>query len=252
MRVFTISDIHIDHAENRKWLLNISRSDYKNDILILGGDVSHDENHLNICFNVFKERFHIVLFTPGNHDLWILGESKWSSIDKFHAVCALADRHGVLIKPYRDDRLSIIPLLGWYDYSFGLPSEGLRAVWADYAACRWPVGYDNPAITAFFVEQNEKHIEATNDTVISFSHFVPRADIIPQYSLRSYGHLLPVLGSIFIERQIRRLGSNIHIYGHSHCTQKIAIDGVTYINNAFGYPRERHISRKSLLCVHES
>jgi Icc-related predicted phosphoesterase len=252
MRVFTVSDIHIDYAENLKWLLNISRSDYINDILILGGDVSHRENYLNICFHELTERFRIVLFTPGNHDLWVFGESQQSSIDKFQTVCALADQHGVLIKPYYGDQLSIIPLLGWYDYSFGLPSEELQAVWMDFAACRWPVGYDNPAITAFFVKQNEKYIETTNDTVISFSHFVPRIDVIPQYSLIKYGHLRPVLGSILIEQQIRRIVPNIHIYGHSHCTQNIVIDGVTYINNAFGYPRERNISRKSLLCVHES
>jgi hypothetical protein len=40
------------------------------------------------------------------------------------------------------------------------------------------------------------------------------------------------------------------VYGHSHVNRDVAIDGVTYINNAFGYPRETRITAKALRCVH--
>jgi predicted phosphodiesterase len=54
-----------------------------------------------------------------------------------------------------------------------------------------------------------------------------------------------------IEEQIRRVGSNIHIYGHSHVNCHVTIDGTLYINNAFGYPYETRITAKMLECVFE-
>lgn len=43
----------------------------------------------------------------------------------------------------------------------------------------------------------------------------------------------------------------MHVYGHSHINRRARIDGVTYINNAFGYPGEGGISAKQLLCIDE-
>jgi hypothetical protein len=43
----------------------------------------------------------------------------------------------------------------------------------------------------------------------------------------------------------------MHVYGHSHINRRVEIDGVSYINNAFGYPSETAITSKRLLCIHE-
>jgi hypothetical protein len=64
-----------------------------------------------------------------------------------------------------------------------------------------------------------------------------------------YRYLYPVLGSKRLERRLRALGSGTHIYGHSHLNRNVRLDGVTYINNAFGYPSEGHIANKTLLYV---
>jgi predicted phosphodiesterase len=53
-----------------------------------------------------------------------------------------------------------------------------------------------------------------------------------------------------LEQQIRLLRSDIHVYGHSHVNRRIEIGGITYINNAFGYPSETRIAAKRLLCIH--
>ena len=63
--------------------------------------------------------------------------------------------------------------------------------------------------------------------------------------------LYPVLGTTRLERQIRRLGSAIHVYGHSHVNRRVTIDGVSYVNNAFGYPSETAIALKRLVCVYD-
>ena len=87
--------------------------------------------------------------------------------------------------------------------------------------------------------------------VITFSHFLPRIDVMPRSVPDEVRILFPVLGTTLLEQQLRRLGSRLHVYGHSHLNRKVDIDGVSYINNAFGYPYETRIAAKRLLCIHE-
>jgi len=73
---------------------------------------------------------------------------------------------------------------------------------------------------------------------------------MPNFIPDQYRVLYPVLGSALIDKQIRQLRSKIHVYGHSHMNRNVDIDGVTYINNAFGYPDEVRITTKKLLCIY--
>jgi predicted phosphodiesterase len=59
------------------------------------------------------------------------------------------------------------------------------------------------------------------------------------------------MGADILERQLRRLGASIHVYGHSHLNRRVTLAGVEYINNAFGYPSETRIAAKRLLCIHD-
>jgi len=52
-----------------------------------------------------------------------------------------------------------------------------------------------------------------------------------------------------LAQQLRALGSSTHVYGHSHVNRRVMIDGVTYINNAFGYPSESHFTARELVQV---
>jgi predicted phosphodiesterase len=63
--------------------------------------------------------------------------------------------------------------------------------------------------------------------------------------------VFPVLGTSLLEKQIREIGSDMHIYGHSHVNRQAMLDGITYVNNAFGYPHESRITSKKLLCVYD-
>jgi Icc-related predicted phosphoesterase len=257
MRVFALSDIHIDYASNARWIENLSAADYTSDLLILAGDVTDILKSLEWCLALLAARFRKVLFVPGNHDLWVMrdeGEKK-TSLQKLDQVAAIADSAGVSMSPLHCNGLSIYPLLGWYDYSFGEPSGLLRAAWMDYRACRWPDGFDEPRIAQHFARLNEAHItqsETTrtgheDQTVITFSHFLPRQDIIaPGRPL-----LAPVLGSAGLDHQLRRLKPSLHVFGHHHFNRSLTIDGVRYVNNAFGYPHETLRTAKRLLCIHE-
>ncbi|HXH38615.1 MAG TPA: metallophosphoesterase [Thermoanaerobaculia bacterium] len=252
MRVFALSDIHIDYAVNSKWIEGLSAVEYQNDVLILAGDVTHAPRRLEWCLNTLARRFQKVLFVPGNHDLWVIPEDrKKNSLQKFDDVCALVESSGASMQAFRERGLSIIPLLAWYDYSFGEPSDELRSIWMDYRACRWPSGYTDKDVAVHFAALNDKHVSVLGDTVITYSHFLPRIDLMPAGIPRSGKLLYPILGSARLDRQLRRLNANIHVYGHSHVNRRVKIDGVTYINNAFGYPSETWITSKGLMSIHE-
>jgi predicted phosphodiesterase len=252
MRVFALSDIHIDYETNANWVAGVSMADYRDDVLILAGDVTDKLPLLDWCLSTLVNRFARVLFVPGNHELWVIRDGGGKdSLQKFDEVCKVVESSGASMQPFRAPGLSIFPLLGWYDYSFGEPSEELKAVWMDYRACRWPAGYTDKDVTAHFAGFNDERAGTTTGTVITYSHFLPRIDLMPAYIPKVHRLVYPVLGSTQLDLQLRALGSKLHVYGHSHVNRKVKIDGVAYVNNAFGYPSETWITSKGLLCVHE-
>ena len=252
MRVFALSDIHIDYEVNAKWVADLSRGEYQDDVLILAGDVTDIRRLLDWCLSTLARRFKKVLFVPGNHELWVMREDlEQNSLEKFNDVCAVVKSSGASMQAFYERGLSIIPLLGWYDYSFGEPGEELRSLWMDYHMCRWPGGLTERDVAAHFTAFNNKQVARAGDKVITYSHFLPRIDLMPGFIPSIRKLLYPVLGSAQLERQLRQLNPDIHIYGHSHVNHKVEIDGVSYINNAFGYPHETSITSKRLMCIHE-
>src|SRR5262245_60806862 len=253
MRVFALSDIHINYDANREWVGNLSSSDYTDDVLILGGDISDSLAQVEWCLKTLSRRFAKVLFVPGNHDLWVFQEKdRKTSIEKFHQVCRVMERCEVSMSPFHPDTLSIVPLLGWYDYSFGEPTRELLDTWMDYHACSWPEPFSVKEITEYFLAMNQTAVKVKNKMVISFSHFVPRIDLMPDWVTSKNRILYPVLGSSKLESQVRQLNSRIHVYGHSHVNRNVIVDRVCYINNAFGYPYETRITAKRLMCIYDT
>ncbi|MCW8876728.1 MAG: metallophosphoesterase [Kangiellaceae bacterium] len=257
MRVFAVSDIHIDYKDNMRWMLGLSSQDFQSDVLILAGDVSDNLELLAQCFEALAKKFLKVLFVPGNHELWVSHElrgkqnDKINSIEKYHQISELATQSGVATQSYIIGDLTLVPLLAWYDYSFAKPCDKLKSVWMDFRLCAWPDDMQAIDVTHFFLEKNRNYLQDSNQTVISFSHFLPRIDLMPFYVPQKYRYLYPALGSELLEEQIRVLNPDIHVYGHSHLNIQQTIDNILYVNNAFGYPSENNITNKELLCIYE-
>ena len=253
MRVFAVSDLHVDHAANAQWVAALSRQDYTDDILILAGDLSDSLGQIEDTLNALATRFDKVLYVPGNHELWVIRNPELEdSIAKFVEVCRIVRRSGVSTECLCVGELAIVPLLGWYDYSFGAPDNKLRNAWMDFRACRWPPHMNERQVTQFFTGMNEPLPQSQGKQVISFSHFLPRIDLVAGYVPQRYEYMHPIMGADILERQIRRLGASIHVYGHSHVNRRVKLDGVAYINNAFGYPSEVGMTAKRLLCIYDS
>ncbi len=256
MKIYALSDVHIDYPQNREWLFALSETDHQRDIMILAGDITHELSLLGEVLAALRGAFRDVVFVPGNHELWVEGVEEREhdcSLEKFHAIRELCASLDVATEPVHYDHLSIVPLFGWYDFSFGQPDRHLRRAWRDFRACRWPSHLqDEAALSAHFLAMNRPHLDVRNDVVISCSHFLPRIDVMPAAIPQRRRHVYPVLGCEGLDEQVAQLASDIHVYGHSHVNQSIQLGATRYVNNAFAYPAELGIARKSLHCVWES
>jgi predicted phosphodiesterase len=250
MRVFALSDIHVDYAENLDWVLQLSAAEYTEDILVLAGDVSHSIELLSQVFDSLKSKFLEVLFVPGNHELWVQGQAFDCSLQKFDAIDDLCKTLGVRNTLFEHESVNFVPLLSWYDFSFGEPDRYLRRAWRNFRACSWPDTLDSSAaVCKHFLQRNLPLPPANGKIVISYSHFLQRIDVMPDRIPADRRRVYPVLGSDGLGDQVRKLQPNIHIYGHSHINQAIELDGINFVNNAFATPSEKRISRKRLHCV---
>ena len=76
------------------------------------------------------------------------------------------------------------------------------------------------------------------DTVISFSHFIPRVELLPEKRFIMEPLLARVVGSDALEAQVQRLKPHLHLFGHSHIPIDLCLQGIQYVQWPVGYFRE--------------
>jgi len=232
MRLFATSDLHTDYQENFRWLEELSDTEYREDILIVAGDVSDRLEIIRETLLLLLSKFRKLLFTPGNHELWVRS-AKINSIEKFQLILDLCDELDIATKPVKLENLWVVPLFSWYE---GVYEPEMKA-WADFRFCKWPD--DKAPLSDYFLRLNERHLKRYDAPVISFSHFLPRSELLPPKEYLRISWLGNVSVCAALDSQIRQLNSTVHICGHTHTTFDVVIDDVRYVQNAVRYPRER-------------
>lgn len=233
MRIYAISDLHTDFRENRAALEGAALAGHRDDALIVAGDVADGEGVLRETLAFLAGRFAEVFFVPGNHELWVRGEER-DSMEKFAAVLRLCDQVGVRTAPARVGGAWVVPLFSWYHPDFDVRGEGVEEeleAWSDRYFCRWPAGVER--VDEAFLAMNEPRVRGYDAPVITFSHFVPRPELLPPARYLRFRGLPLVAGSLGIEAQIRRINPRVHVFGHTHIPADRVIDGVRYVQNYF-------------------
>jgi hypothetical protein len=270
LRVFALSDIHVDHQANMEWIQKLSSTRYLQDALIVAGDISNDLGRLKKALTILKARFGHVFFVPGNHELWIRQRDCPDSMTKFSRVLKLCESLAVHTQPTKVGAgteygpVWIVPLFSWYrkpeegEQSLFVEKQGedlTSDIWADDHFTRWKEVEQGFRIADVFLQMNEQNLQRDYDApVISFSHFLPRVELI--FSTESEHNSRPrekqnipdahpgfnfsrVAGCAGLERQIRQLRPIIHVYGHQHRNRNRSIDEIRYVSHCLGYPQER-------------
>jgi len=288
---------------------------HKGDVVVVAGDVSSKMEVIECTLKLFADRFDKVVFTAGNHDLWVGGrgdparQSSFAKLDEINAMCkrigvatepVLATAEGTIdcpdaysaawtppeaastsptsptspmstTSPTALPGVWVVPLLSWYDRSLDLTringelgpyAEGMEQFsWSDFALCNWPsammeaattlTGMYPTGVASALGKRNDAVIEQVNhalrarrgDALLSFSHFLPRPETLPDWVRPDDSAFDPdwlnhparatavkfsaVAGSTIIEQQLRALTANlprggayplphVHAFGHSH------------------------------------
>jgi len=259
MRIFALSDLHVDYKSNLDWVLALSKIEYQKDTLILAGDITDKVDLLKQTFTSLLEKFQYVFFVHGNHEAWIKQNRFANSIEKLNYVSELARLLGVITVPQKIENVWIIPLLSWYvqpeegDDSLYIPKKNDRKnlkILGDCRYIKWGLK-EQLNIADYFLDINNPFCFQSYDApIISFSHFLPRKELLSNQAgeagekSRIIGfNFSRVAGSKRLEKQIRFLGSRIHLYGHQHRNRDRTIDGIRYISNCLGYPKERALGQ---------
>lgn len=283
-RIFCISDLHVDHADNRQWLEEKCKSKSllrRGDLLLLAGDVSHRYDRLQETFELVQETGCQILFCPGNHEAWLCDDEKddtTTSYEKLKRVEQLCRDTGVLVDPTRIGNCPhpvwVVPLQSWYDASLSIPGcEDLCTdfggwPWTDFRSCQW---YDHPpdgtqgkipaGLAQYYLDKNLEIIdyirqESGREAIITMSHFLPNLQCLPDWkdvhstefqrnewldhgAPGTSAKFAKVAGSSGLEKQIRAIQSDMHVFGHSHRPKDFQLNGIRYVHNPLGNPRER-------------
>merc|ERR1740120_89099 len=70
-RVWALSDVFFDHHGVPEWCKSLSSSFFRDDVLLLAGNLADSLPQLRFALAVLKSKFRRIFYVPGNHDLWI-------------------------------------------------------------------------------------------------------------------------------------------------------------------------------------
>jgi len=245
-RVFCVSDIHTDHPENWTLIENWDANQFnkQTDILILAGDISTKLSIVKKTFQLIHRYFDHVFFVPGNNELRIgKSETFQDSFQKFHEILKICKEMNIYTTPKKINGVWIVPLFSWYEPNFDKKFDGnlqYQKHWLDFYKIKWPNAWkDLDSAAKQFVSLNNFHKEEDDTSpVITFSHFLPRFELLPNRMFIKKSLPL-VVGYDKLDDQLRKFGAIIHVCGHTHINVDTTIAGVRYVQHALGHPVEQ-------------
>uniref|UniRef100_A0A7S0N9U0 Calcineurin-like phosphoesterase domain-containing protein n=1 Tax=Pyramimonas obovata TaxID=1411642 RepID=A0A7S0N9U0_9CHLO len=220
IRIFCVSNLHVDRTDNLQWCQELSSTAFMKDILIVAGNMGDTFEALKTGLRILQAKFSRVFFVPGNHDLWITEAEAGlfpDSVCKLVALRKELDVMGVDTGPAEvATGVFIVPLLSWYNCAFDEkdPHPG-RLRFNSF--CNWPMAEES--VWSWMLRMNEKSINqyrrpnSSNDIVITASHFLPRTDMplppdVPEIAKN--------IGCKELDVQIQQIRPDVHVFGHSH------------------------------------
>ncbi len=255
-RLLAVSDLHVGYPENKQAVASL-RPQSPGDWLLVAGDVAETVAEIEWALRTLSERFAVVVWVPGNHELWthrkdqvdLRGERRY-----LHLV-ELCRSLGVITPedPYpvwdgSGGPATIAPLFLLYDYTFLPPGAETKAaalaiayrtgiVCADEVMLHPDPYPSREAWCQARVEATERRLEALDRDVptILVNHFpLVRG---PTLVLR-HPEFAQWCGTSATASWHVRFGAAAVVYGHLHIPRTTWHDGVRFEEVSFGYPRE--------------
>ena len=279
MKIDYCSDLHVDawfggtqlvDPAARRWtgdphkslFLHIDWRRYKNpesQVLVIAGDISNDPMTSLQVVEAASQEYEYVVVVEGNHDhydsdMLVEDGSEFfnQQLKKFSNVTYLnGDNYLVL------DGVACLGNMGWYDFKAyedrGIPDFLAKMAWNKYSNdSRYPkFGEKSPeslaALHSVQLANQVVDMVSRDDihSIVVTTHMSPRSDIMEwKENDIFWNHLTPSYVNTGMKSVIQTdTAGKIRywIYGHTHHRKVTEIEGVTYVNNARGYPRENPV-----------
>jgi hypothetical protein len=262
LRLAFTSDLHSDHHPELIGLI-AERIAGAADAIIVAGDVSPNLARLAEVLTRLREVVPIVVYVPGNHDLWCAAgtpDSRSRYLAVFPELCAAAGAVYLPSGPVVLDGVTLVGQTGWYDYSLRdpaldatVPLEAyargtLGAIaWMDKQFVAWP-GCDDRALTRFMVERLARDLAAAprDAPVWVVTHMLPFVELVARRPL-PWGFVNGFLGATALGAEILAAAADglpvvRAISGHTHFRRTASLQAGARVIEAetspIGYPRE--------------
>ena len=261
--VYAVSDVHAEHGRNAAWTRALRRR-RASDALVVAGDVADDVEGVVGTLDAFRDvGFGEVFYTFGNHECWITGADERrgtrDSTEKIREVMRACAARGARTKPARvGEKMWIAPLHAYHHASFDTEPDveealpEVSSVMNDFRFAKWPAPLSDrdESVAAWCDALNDDGWDEflgsieRGDRVISFSHFLPRIELLPEKRMLFYPKLAQASGSVFLRRRIDAIkervndGDLTHVFGHTHFGWNQTLDGVRYVQAALATPSE--------------
>ncbi|WP_328967386.1 metallophosphoesterase family protein [Streptomyces sp. NBC_00239] len=253
--LLAVSDLHIGHRENRE-LVEAMRPGSDEDWLIVAGDVSETFAEVAWALALLRDRFHTVVWSPGNHELWThpddpvrsRGEQRYRElVDMCRTLGVHTPEDPYPVWEREGRRLVVAPLFVLYDYSFRPAGTHTRAAALARAEEAGVVCTDEyllhpdpyPSRAAWCharTSYTEARLAALGGapTVLVNHHPLVRE---PTRVLRHPEFAL-WCGTERTADWHTRFHAEAVVYGHLHIPRTLYVDGVPFQEVSLGYPRE--------------
>ncbi len=256
-KLLAVSDLHVAHRENRE-VVDGLRPQSASDWLLVAGDVADLAADVEWALRVLSQRFSLVVWTPGNHELWTCGRDpvQLRGEQRYLHLVQLCRRLGVVTPedPYpvwngAGGPVVIAPLFLLYDYSFLPPgaatvADGLARAYEAGVVCTdeillHPDPYPSRAAWCRVrVERTERRLAQLQPGMptVLMSHFPLIRE--PAQSLH-YQEFMQWCGTTQTADWHVRFNATAVVYGHLHMPRTTWHDGVRFEEVSLGYPGER-------------
>lgn len=255
MKLFAISDLHLDFSVNRKALATLPAMPDAG--LITGGDLCTSLDHLRGAFDQLCPKYRQVFWVPGNHELWSSKSADGKMLrgeEKYHALVEICRQYGVLTPedPFcrwmgREGEYVVAPLFIPYDYSFRpdhVPLEG-AIEWAmesgvlcsDEKLIETAPYPDMIAWCKARFDYSMTRLAAENPQApkILVNHFPFREDLV---RIRRIPRFTIWCGTKLTQDLHTRFKIKTVISGHLHMRATDYREGVRFEEVSLGYPRD--------------
>ena len=255
--LFAISDLHVNHAENRVAVERLTPRSSR-DWLIVCGDVGDGVEDLEWALSLLRDRFEKVVWVPGNHELLsrrddppeLRGERRYRHLVEIcRTLGVVTPEDPYPIWTGGGGPVAIVPLFLLYDYSFGRNVAPTKAAALRRAHDAGVVCIDEFLLAADPFSSREEWCHARVAT--SESRLAECAPDMPTVLVNHFplleAHTRRLLHPEFAQwcGTLRtadwhiRFQAKTVVYGHLHIPGTTWYDGVRFEEVSFGYPRER-------------